>query len=213
MACGRAAPLSSVGSNQRQAELAMRLLSRTILSTGIMYTLMSLVGCAMHETYGDRALPEAERAEIEGYWRYQLLYFEELQIVSVDGTREGGQNALAYASSVSVPAGRHWLQLAILRNNSDIAMCAFEWRFEAKHHYKLHRVDHEQALLAHPLSPRFPASISMDVTSPSIPAQRLHARAECGKAAHCRQSSDCPAQHACQMHVGFEFGTCESLAR
>lgn len=167
----------------------------------------------MHESYGDHALPEAERADIEGYWRYQLLYFEELQIVSVDGKREGGQGGLAYASSVSVPAGRHWLQLLILRNNSDIAMCAFEWTFEARHHYKLHRIDHGQVLLAHPLSERFPASISMVVTDSSKPDQRLSARAECGKATHCREPSDCPARYACQMQAGYEFGTCQSHAR
>lgn len=157
---------------------------KTIMSAVTMCALTSLAGCAIHETYGDRALPEEERAVIEGYARYLLLYFEDLQIVSVDGELKGGESRWAHASSVSVPAGRHWLQISILRNNSDIAMCAFEWTFEARHHYKLHRVDHEQALLAHPSSPRFPASISMDVTSPSMPTQRLHVRAECGKAAH-----------------------------
>lgn len=186
---------------------------RTIVPAVAVCTLTSLAGCAMHETYGDRTLPEEERAVIEGYARYLLLYFEDLQIVSVDGKLEGGENRWAYASSVSLPAGRHWLQISILRNNSSIAMCAFEWTFEAKHHYKLRRVDHEQVLLAHPSSPRFPASISMNVTSPSMPTQRLRVRAECGKAAHCRQTSDCAAGYACQMHAGFEFGTCELHAR
>ena len=176
-------------------------------------TLTPLAGCAMHETYGDRALPEAERAVIEGYSRYRLLYFEDLQIVSVDGKREGGQRGWPYASSVGVPSGKHWLQILILRNSTDIVMCAFEWTFEAKHHYKLQRLDHDAGLLAHPSSPRFPASISMDVAALSMPAQRLRARAECGKAAHCRQPSDCPARYACQMHAGFEFGTCQSPAR
>lgn len=166
----------------------------------------------MHETYGDPALPESQRAVIEGYSRYQLLYFEDLQIVSVDGKRDGGQTGWPYASSVSVPSGAHWLQLLILRNNSDIAMCAFEWTFEVKHHYKL-QLEHEQLLLAHPSSPRFLASVSMVVTGLSAPAQNMSARAECGKAANCRQTSDCPSQYDCEMDAGYEFGTCRSHHR
>lgn len=161
----------------------------------------------MHETYGDRALPQTERAVIEGYSRYLFLYFEDLQIAAVDGKRVGGR--WADASSVSVPSGKHWLQFLILRNNTSIASCAFEWSFEAGHHYKLQRLDHEQALLAHPTSPRFPASISMNVSAPSGPARSLSVRAECGTGPHCRSSSDCPPNRSCHMDAGFEFGVCK----
>lgn len=182
-------------------------MSRMILATLIAWAL--LAGCATQEIYGDRALSEAERAVIEGYSsRYKFLYFEDLQIVSVDGRREGDRSGWPYASSVSVPAGRHWLQVLILRNSTDIVMCAFESTFEAGHRYKLQRLDHEQFLLAHPSSPRFPASISMRVTSLSGSDRRLNARAECGKSASCRQGSDCPSRFDCQVEAGFEFGTC-----
>lgn len=188
-------------------------MSRTVLSTLGMLSLVCFAGCASHETYGDRALPETERAVIEGYSRYQLLYFEELQIVSVDGRRERGQTGWPYASSVSVPSGRHWVQLLILRNSSDIAMCAFEWNFEAKHHYQLERVNHEQLLLAHASAPRFPASISMVATSASEPPRRISTRAECGKAASCHRDEDCPAHSTCEEQAGFEFGSCNSRDR
>lgn len=179
---------------------------RRMLSTVIMSALTSLVGCATHETYGDRALPEAERAIIEGYTRFLFLYFEDLQIVSVDGNLVGGQ--WADASSVSVPRGTHWIQFSILRDNRQIAMCAFDWAFEAGYHYKLQHLHHQQALLAHPTSPRFTAAISMDIGTPSQPSQRLTARAECGKARHCRRASDCPSDRSCERATGFEFGTC-----
>lgn len=157
---------------------------RAVLWLANACTLAGVAGCAVHETYGDPALPESERAVIEGYWRYPLLYFEELQIVTVDRKRAGEQGGLAYASSVSVPAGPHSLQVLVLRNNNAIAMCAFEWTFEPKHHYKVQHIEHDQFLLAHPSTPRFAASVSMDVTAPSVPAQRLRVPAECGKAAH-----------------------------
>jgi hypothetical protein len=179
---------------------------RTRLSAAIICAVMSLTGCATHETYGDRSLPQGERAVIEGYRRYQLLYFEELQIVLVDGKLVDGP--LAYASSLSVPSGKHWLQFLVLRNKRDITMCAFEWMFEAGHHYKLHQLHHEQALLAHPTSPRFQASIAMDISGPAGSAQRLSARAECGHAAHCLRPADCPPNRSCQMDTGFEFGRC-----
>ena len=182
-------------------------MSRAIFVMVIMCVLTFSAGCAMHETYGDRALPQAERAVIEGYSRYLFLYFEDLQIVSVDGKRVGGP--WADASSVSVPSGKHWLQFLILRNNTSIASCAFEWSFEAEHHYKLQHLEHEQTLLAHPTSPRFPASISMIVSAPFRPAQSVSARAECGKGPHCRSTSDCPPDRSCEMDAGFEFGTCK----
>jgi hypothetical protein len=141
--------------------------------------LAALGGCATHETYGDRALPEAQRAVIEGYSRYLLLYFEDLQIVSVDGGREGGQRGWPYASSVSVPSGTHRVQFLILRNSRDIALCSFEWTFEAGRRYELAHLDHEAGLLAHPMTPRYPATISMDMSAPSMPTQRLRAPAEC----------------------------------
>lgn len=181
-------------------------MSRTMLSMPIMWALTLVAGCATHETYGDRALPQAERAIIEGYSRYLFLYFEDLQIVSVDGNHVGSQ--WADASSVSVPWGRHWIQLSVLRNNKSIAVCAFDWTFEAGHHYKLQHLHHQQALLAHPTSPRFTAAISMDVSTPSQARQRLNARAECGQARHCRSASDCAPDRSCERAAGFEFGTC-----
>lgn len=184
-------------------------MSRVIVLMVSMLT--SLAGCATHETYGNPALGEAERAVIEGYsWRYRLLYFEDLEIVSVDGKREGGPRGWPYASSVSVPSGRHWLQLLVLRNDRDIAMCAFEWTFEAGHRYRLRGIDHEQLLLAHPAAPRFPAAIPMSVTTAvSESPHEFTAPAECGKAAHCRQASDCPSSHECRMDENFRFGTCK----
>jgi hypothetical protein len=65
-----------------------------------------IAGCALHETYGDHTLAESEFAVVEGYWRYLLLYDEELHIVSVDGTREGGRSGWPYAYSVSLPSGK-----------------------------------------------------------------------------------------------------------
>ncbi len=161
----------------------------------------------MHETYGGHAVPESELAVVKGYWHYRLLYDEELHIMSVDGKRAGGKSGWPYAYSISLPAGRHWLQIAILRNGSDITACAFEWTFEAQHRYKLQRLDHDQLLLAHPLSPRFAASISMDVTAPAKEAQQLGAPAVCGKGSFCRNDSDCPSLYFC-LDTGFEFGTC-----
>lgn len=182
------------------------LMLRTRLSAAIICALMLLTGCATHETFGDRSLPQGERAVIEGYWRYVLLYFEESQIVSIDGELVGGP--FAYASSLSVPAGKHWLQFMVLRNNRAITTCAFEWIFEAGYHYKLHQLRHEQALLAHPTSSRFQASIVMDISGPAGTAQRLSARAECGPAAHCLRTADCPPNRSCQTDTGFAFGVC-----
>lgn len=138
-------------------------------------------GCATHDTLGDPALPAAERATIEGYSRYELLYFEDLQIVSIDGRREGARAGWPYASSASVPAGTHRIRFVVMRNSRDIALCGFEWTFEAGHRYKLQRLRHDQALLAHPSVPRFPASVEMVVTGPSGPARRESAAAECGR--------------------------------
>lgn len=172
-----------------------------------------LAGCVTLETYGDQALPQSERAVVEGYWRYQLLYDEELHIVSVDGKRDSGRDSWPYAYSVSLPSGRHWIQIAILRNSGEIARCAFAWTFEARHHYKLQRLRHDQFLLAHPSTPRFAASLAMVVTAPATPVEHLSAPAVCGKGSICRQSSDCPSEYSCQMDGGFEVGTCVSPHR
>lgn len=185
--------------------------SHPIVATVVMCGLTLTAGCATHQVYGDVALPQSERAVVEGYSRYQVLYFEDLQITSVDGKRVGGP--WADASSVSVPSGNHWVQFLILRNNAGIASCAFVWSFEAEHHYKLQHLEHGQTLLAHPTSPRFLASISMNVSSPSKAAQRVRARAECGSRAHCRSTSDCPSERNCEMEAGFEFGTCRQDER
>jgi hypothetical protein len=68
---------------------------------------------------------------VEGYWHYRFIYDEELQIVSVDGKREAERSGWPYAYSISLPSGRHWIQLAVLRNSGEIARCAFEETFES----------------------------------------------------------------------------------
>lgn len=158
-------------------------------------------------------MAESELAVVEGYWHYRFLYDEELHIISVDGKREGGRTGWPYAYSVSLPPGKHWLQFAILRNSGAIAMCAFEWDFEPKHHYKLKRLDHDQALLAHPTTPRFAASLSVEVAAPAKPPETIRIPAHCGKHPICRQSSDCPPNRSCQFDAHYDFGTCELIDR
>jgi hypothetical protein len=165
----------------------------------------------MHETYGDHAAPEKEHALVVGYWHYRLLYDEELHVVSVDGKREGGKGGWPYAYSISLPSGRHWLQLVVLRNSGEIARCAFEWKFETQHRYKLQRLDHDQFLLAHPSSSPFSASISMVVTKPSSSVHHVEVPAACGKEAMCRQDSDCAPLRSCQMNAGVAFGICKPI--
>ena len=184
---------------------------RLISATVRVCMLSFLAGCVGHETYGDHGLPESELAVVEGYWRYRFLYDEELHIVSVDGKRKGWADGWPYAYSVSLPPGMHWLQLAILRNGRDVAMCAFEWTFEAQHRYKLQRLHHEQFLLAHPSSSLFAASISIAATAPARPVQQLSAPAVCGAGPLCRQNSDCAPNHSCQFDAGFDFGTCKPV--
>lgn len=186
-------------------------MAQSIFPTAIMCSLTLLAGCATNETYGDHSIPLAERAVIEGYSRYLFLFFEDLQIATVDGKHVGGR--WADASSVSVPTGKHWLQFLILRNNTSIASCAFEWHFEAGHHYKLMRLTHDQALLAHPTSSRFPAEILINVSAPSTATHTQSIRAECGEGPHCLGSSDCPENSRCAMEAGFEFGTCKRDGR
>ena len=191
----------------------MSSMSRVIAATLGLWMHAFITGCVMHETYGNHALPESELAVVEGYWHYQVLYDEELHIASVDGMREGERSGWPYAYSVSLPSGRHWLQLAILRNSGEIARCAFEWTFESQHRYKLQRLDHDEPLLAHPSSSPFPASLSMVVTTPSNSVQSLKVPAVCGKEAMCRQNSDCAPQYSCQMRPDFAFGICKSSDR
>ena len=95
-----------------------------------------LLGCVMHETYGDPKVPKNDLAVVEGYWHYVLFYEEDMHIVSVDGKPKKA-DAWFYASSISFPSGPHWLQLAILRNGGEIARCAFELEFAPKHNYKI----------------------------------------------------------------------------
>jgi len=168
-----------------------------------------LTGCVLHESYNDQSLPESELAIVEGYWHYRFIYDEEIQIVSVDG-QSHEDDALFYAHSVSLPAGRHWLQLAILRNGREIDRCAFEWEFEKQAQYKIQSLEHDQTLLAHPLFSTFPASLIFEVTSVSGSAQNLEVPAECGVDAMCRQGSECKTGYSCQSHSGFEFGTCST---
>lgn len=171
--------------------------------------LACLAACVMRETYDDPGLPEGERALVVGYWHYRLLYDEELHVASVDGRRESGTGAWPYAYSVSLPSGKHWLQLVVLRNSSDIARCAIEWTFEAQHRYKLQRLDHEQFLLAHASASPFPASIAMAVTTPAGTTHTFELPAVCGKQVLCREHADCAPPRECRMTEGFAFGVCE----
>ena len=191
--------------------LGMLSILRIIHATLGVWMLAFLAGCVMHETYSNHALPESELAVVEGYWHYRFLYDEELHIASVDGKREGGRSGWPYAYSVSLPSGRHWLQLVILRNSGEIARCAFEWKFESQHRYKLQRLDHDQFLLAHPSSSPFSASLSMVVTAPSNSVRHFEVSAVCGKEAICRQNSDCAPQYSCQMNPVFAFGICRAI--
>lgn len=184
---------------------------RIISSTIGVCVLTFLAGCVMHETCGNQAFPESELAVVEGYWHYRFLYDEELHIASVDGKREGARSGWPYAYSISLPPGKHWLQLSILRNSRPIAMCAFESTFETQHHYKLQRLNHDQFLLAHPSSSPFSASISMVVTAPSDSVQHLEVSAVCGKETMCHQNSDCAQRYSCQMNTGFAFGICRPI--
>ncbi|MFU2486308.1 hypothetical protein [Thauera sp. WH-1] len=172
------------------------------------WLLSLLTGCVMLENYGDDALPESERAIVEGYWHYRFIYDEELHIASVDGRREGGRSGWPYAYSVSLPSGQHWLQIAILRNSGAIAGCAFAWTFEAGHHYKLQRLRHDQFLLAHPATERFRATLDVVVTAPDGVAQPVSVPAVCGKRLMCRGDADCPAGQSCLIDAEFEFGAC-----
>lgn len=181
--------------------------SRAAFLAATMCLLTLLPGCATRETYGDSARPPSDSSLIEGYSRYLLLYFEDLQIATVDGQHVGGR--FAHASSVSVPAGRHWLQFLILRNDQAITSCAFDGTFEPGHRYKLQHLEHEQGLLAHPTSARFPATISMQVVEPAGAVRTVAVRAECGEGPHCRSSTDCPADRRCRLDAGFAFGMCE----
>jgi hypothetical protein len=181
---------------------------RTISVTTGACLLAALAGCVTHETYGDHLRPKSERAVVEGYWHYRFLYDEELHIASVDGKREGGRSGWPYAYSISLPSGRHWLQLAVLRNSQGIAKCALEWTFEGGHRYKLQGLEHDQLLLAHPSSSPFLASISMVVTAPDESDHHEKVSAVCGKEAMCLQNSDCAPPDSCQMNPGFAFGIC-----
>lgn len=165
-----------------------------------------LPGCVLHETYGDPA-EQASLAHVEGYWRYFLLYEEGLQIVSVDGRRKRPE-AMLHAHSISLPAGAHWLQFAIVRNRGEVAWCAFEWTFEAGHRYRLERLRHDQGLLAHPAASPYKAVIEMDVTAPGAPARPVAAPAECATTAMCREDADCAPPLACSRRAGFDSGTC-----
>ena len=176
--------------------MGMASMSRMIFTAVGVCMLAFPAGCVMHEIYGGNAVPESELAFVEGYWHFRVLYDEELHIVSVDGKREGESSGWPYAYSVSLPSGKHWLQLAILRNSGVVAWCAFELTFEAQHRYKLERLDHDQFLLAHPVSSPFAASISMAVTAPGQPVQHLSAPAVCGRywaacCACCRNGPTC----------------------
>jgi len=168
-----------------------------------------LAGCVLHETYGGPGVPENDLAVVQGYWHYLLLYDEEMHIVSVDGRRESGNKGWPYAYSISLPSGKHWLELAVLRNSGELARCAFEWRFEAQTRYKIKALHHDQFLLAHPASSPFAASISMEMAARGKPALLLTVPAVCATSAMCRQDSDCPSNESCRFEPGYDFGTCK----
>ena len=172
-----------------------------------------VAGCVIHENYGDFDVSESEVAVVDGYWHYLFFYDEEMHVVSVDGKRKSGNGGWPYAYSVSLPSGKHWLQLVIMRNSSEIARCALEWKFDASHRYKIKRLHDDQLLLAHPVSSPYPASISIAMTAPAKPAQLLSVPAVCATSEMCRQSSDCVAKGFCELDAGFDFGTCRSTER
>lgn len=172
----------------------------------LLCVLTAIAGCAGPAETGDVALPPAERAVVEGYSRYLFLYFEDLQIVGVDGKLVGGR--WADASSISMPAGKHWVQFSIVRNNASIAMCAFEATFEPGHRYKLQHLLHDQALLAHPATTRFRGTLSIDISAPSGGGWSVSVPTECGSTRLCESSPDCPPDRQCGMDPGFRFGTC-----
>lgn len=180
---------------------------RILITIVAVFMTQLLGGCAMHETYGDPAMAQSERAVVEGYWHYRFLYDEELHIVSLDG----GNNAKRdwpNAFSISLPSGNHWLQLALLRNGGEIARCAFEMNFAALHHYKITRLHHEQALLAHPGTSHYQASLTVIITAPDVPEHSVMVPAVCATSAMCRQKTDCPDGSSCHMAQGYDFGTC-----
>lgn len=181
---------------------------RSVIAAAV---LVSLGGCVVLETHGDRTIPEQQRAIVEGYWHYRFLYDEELHIVSVDGQREAGRTGWPYAYSVSLPAGRHWLRFVILRNGGAIAGCAFEWTFQAGRHYKLQRLHHDQFLLAHPAAERFKGALDVLVSAPDETALDLSVPVECGRRLMCREDVDCPSQQFCREDAGFDFGVCVPL--
>lgn len=179
-----------------------------IFAAGGAWLLASLAGCVMHETYGDPGTPEGELALVEGYWHYLFLYDEEIHIASVDGKRKRGEDAWFHAYSVSLPAGKHWLELAVLRNSGEVARCAFEWSFDPRHRYKIRALRHDQFLLAHPATSPFKASVSMEASAPSGPDRLLSVPAVCATSRLCRQDSDCAPKRACRLDAAFDFGTC-----
>ena len=175
-----------------------------------MFGLLEIIlgGCVIRETYDDVSAGKAEYAVVSGYWRYRILYDEELHIVSVDGRRESGKTGWPYAYSVSIPAGRHWLELAIMRNSSEISRCAIEWKFERQYHYKMQHLNHKQFLLAHPSVSPFPASVSIVVTTPLNSVHQTDVPAMCGWSAICRQDADCLNAQSCEPNRFFSFGFC-----
>lgn len=171
---------------------------------------ITLPGCVMHETYTTSRVQKNDLADVEGYWHYRLFYDESLQIVSVDG-KQKRNDAWLHAYSISLPAGPHWLQLAISRNAGEIARCAFEWDFAAEHRYKITGLHHDQLFLAHPATSPFKAELSVVEDVPAEQSRELSIPATCAQTAICRQESDCPLGHPCKTIAGFDFGTCLPL--
>lgn len=143
------------------------------------WLLLLLPGCTWHESYLPDAAAEEDAALVQGYWRYRVLYDEELLITGVDGQESRDHPGWPYARSASIPAGTHRVSLVILRNSRLIVSCEFQAPFEPRFHYRLEKIEHNQALLAHPETPSFKAFLRVAVVTPAGEAQSLRLAADC----------------------------------
>lgn len=188
------------------------LISRIVFLAVGLFVFALLAGCGTLETFPDPEQTESEMATLEGYWRYLFLYDEKSGISSVDGKR--ADNFSGYWDSVRLSSGSHWIEFKINRYGSGtVARCSFELPFNAKHHYQIKSLKHK-GLLAHPISSPYNASISIEITAPGQPVQKLSVATVCTSGELlCRQDSDCSPDYVCQTETGFDSGTCKLRVR
>ena len=146
-------------------------------------TPLLLGACVMRDEYGGASTAEADLAIVEGYWHYRFLYDEELLIVSVDGVQKRA-DAWFFARSITLPAGEHRVELAVLRNSGEEARCVFNWPFQARHRYKITKLSHEGIMLAHPVTPTYDAVLHVKVRPPTGKSADLTIPAKCGEEFH-----------------------------